>query len=115
MEATNGADFVEINTKMARCSIEEQSGPISRLPAELIVSIFSHLNLNHVKLLELSLVSKQWRMVAAEESLWKAIFYRELLFFGEKDWEELGYEVEIPKIDSYRRVAIESLIWAKQK
>ena len=94
---------------MEVCSNEEQEGPINKLPPEMILPILSRLD--HVGVSRASQVCTSWQELSTLKRIWKNIFYKELVFFGKREWEELGYTVAKRKID-YRTVSLEALKWA---
>jgi hypothetical protein len=63
-------------------NFDETKDPIRIFPDELVLEIFSHLNL--AKLGNICCVSKQWQRLANEPILWKIVIYREIAFGNEK-------------------------------
>jgi len=63
----------------------------SSLPTELALEIFSHLNL--ATLGTICCVSKQWKRLANEPSLWKIAIYREIAFGNDKWAQCFGKDV----------------------
>ncbi|MBS0655226.1 MAG: F-box protein [Verrucomicrobia bacterium] len=86
------------------------------LPLEMIFQIL--LRCDHVGALKASRVCKSWQALSTDSStaqdIWKNIFYKELVFAGEREWGELGYKVTLPERD-YRQVTLEALKWAHDK
>jgi F-box domain/Ring finger domain len=63
----------------------------SSLPHELVLKVFSHLNLaTHGKS---RLVSKGWNQFLAEPTLWKIVIYREIAFGNDKWAQRFGKDV----------------------
>jgi hypothetical protein len=65
--------------------------PISNLPDELILGIFSYLKLS--SLARSCQVSKEWKRLASDQSLWKHTFYREIAFGTDKWIKCFGEDV----------------------
>jgi len=64
---------------------ETKQDPIERLPNELVLKVFSHLNL--ATLGTICCVSKAWKRLANEPILWKSAIYREIAF-GNDQWAQ---------------------------
>ena len=56
--------------------------PIEILPVELVLKVFSYLNL--ATLGSICCVSKQWKQLANDPKLWKVAIYREIAFGNDK-------------------------------
>ncbi len=65
--------------------------PIHSLPDELILEVFSHLNL--ATLGTICCVSKEWKRLANEPILWKIAIYREIAFGNDKWAQCFGKDV----------------------
>jgi len=70
---------------------ETKQDPIEILPDELILEVFSHLNL--VTLGTICCVSKAWKRLANEPILWKIAIYREIAFGNDKWAQCFGVDV----------------------
>jgi hypothetical protein len=82
------------------------------LPQDMICRVFSCLDGQSLE--SASLVNRSWQQITKCEELWKAVFYRELVFFGEKEWKEsFGDPGDLPKI-SYEKVCRNSFAFASK-
>jgi hypothetical protein len=63
-------------------NIVVKQDPMSLLPAELVVEVFSYLNLEALG--RICLVSKGWKHLASDPILWKVAIYREIAFGNDK-------------------------------
>jgi len=70
---------------------ETKHDPIEIFPAELVLEVFSHLNL--ATLGTICLVSKAWKRLANEPILWKIAIYREIAFGNDKWAQCFGTDV----------------------
>ena len=70
---------------------ETKQDPIEILPDELILEVFSHLNL--ATLGTICCVSKAWKRLANEPILWKIAIYREIAFGNDKWAQCFGTDV----------------------
>jgi hypothetical protein len=78
----------------------------SALPDELILEIFSHLNL--ASLGKISLVCKGWKRLGCDPILWKTVIYRDVAFGNDKWARAFGKEVVK---DEDNREEFSSLPW----
>ncbi len=65
--------------------------PIHSLPDELVLEVFSHLNL--ATLGTICCVSKEWKRLASEPILWKIAIYREIAFGNDKWAQCFGKDI----------------------
>jgi F-box-like len=72
---------------------ETKQDSISSLPDELVLEVFSHLNLNLATLGTLCYVRKAWERLANEPILWKIAIYREIAFGNDKWAQCFGTDV----------------------
>lgn len=70
---------------------ETKQDPIEILPDELVLKVFSHLNL--ASLGTICCVSKAWKRLANDPILWKIFIYREIAFGNDKWAQFFGPEV----------------------
>jgi hypothetical protein len=70
---------------------ETKQDPIEILPDELVLEVFSHLNL--ATLGTICCVSKAWKRLANEPILWKIAIYREIAFGNDKWAQCFGADV----------------------
>jgi hypothetical protein len=70
---------------------ETKQNPIEILPDELVLEIFSHLNL--ATLGTSCCVSRKWRRLAGDPILWKIAIYREIAFGNDKWAQCFGTDV----------------------
>ena len=70
---------------------ETKHDPIEIFPAELVLEVFSHLNL--ATLGTICCVSKAWKQLANEPILWKIAIYREIAFGNDKWAQCFGTDV----------------------
>jgi len=70
---------------------ETKQDPIEILPDELVLEVFSHLNL--ATLGTICCVSKAWKRLANEPILWKIAIYREIAFGNDKWAQCFGTDV----------------------
>jgi len=70
---------------------ETKQDPIEILPDELVLKVFSHLNL--ATLGTICCVSKQWKQLANDPILWKIVIYREIAFGNDKWAQCFGTDV----------------------
>ena len=68
-----------------------QLDPVKVLPDELVLPVFSHLNL--ATLGTICLVSKEWQRLASEPNLWKIGIYREIAFGNDKWAQCFGEDI----------------------
>ena len=80
--------------------------PISSLPNELVLEIFSYLNL--ATLGTICRVSKEWKRLASEPILWKIAIYKEIAFGNDK-WAQC-FEKDVVK-DEDSREEFSSFPW----
>ena len=70
---------------------ETKQDPIEIFPDELVLKVFSHLNL--ATLGTICCVSKQWKRLANDPILWKTAIYREIAFGNDKWAQCFGADV----------------------
>jgi F-box-like len=66
---------------------------LSSLPYELVLKIFSHLNLNIATLRTICDVSEEWNRLASKPIPWKTAIYKELAFGNDKWAQFFGKDV----------------------
>ena len=76
---------------VSKNSNETIRDPISIFPDEVVVKVFSHLNL--ATLGSICCVSKKWKRLASEPILWKIVIYREIAFGNDKWAQCFGTDV----------------------
>jgi hypothetical protein len=69
----------------------DKKDPLSVLPDELILKIFSYLNLSTLG--KLCCVSKEWKRLASDDILWKKAIYKERAFGNDKWAQHFGEKV----------------------
>jgi hypothetical protein len=87
-----------VDNHLARQELDNTNqGPISSLPDELVMEIFSNLNLatlgTNPAALTICHVSKAWKRLASEPILWKIAIYREIAFGNDKWAKHFGKDV----------------------
>ena len=65
--------------------------PINLIPGELVLEVFSHLNL--ATLGTICCVSKEWKRLASKPTLWKIAIYREIAFGNDKWAQCFGKDI----------------------
>lgn len=70
---------------------ETKKDPTNILPQELVLEIFSHLNL--ATLGTICRVSKTWKLLASEPRLWKMAIYKEIAFGNDKWAQCFGADI----------------------
>ena len=86
-------EIFQKNSSKKPSVIQENDGEnhIGRLPEEMILEIFSHLN-DPTDLLNCGLVHKEWQIISNDELLWKP--NTKITFFGAEEWRKLGVDIE---------------------
>jgi hypothetical protein len=95
---------------MSSISVSYPPG-INEFPDDILLEIFPHLDSRTVLLI--IEVCKRWQVLSNEERPYERIFYRDLVFFGPKEWKKnWGDPDTVPKI-SYKQAVKEAFIFAR--